>query len=109
MALHLIPFVAGAVIGGLTAYFYRDEKVRKEVRRSASDLSHKVKATAGDVSHKVSEGFSDLRRKVARTPQAEAEETPKAVKKVARKKVSRKKTTAKTKARSATPASDTGA
>jgi hypothetical protein len=54
MAVHLIPFVAGAVIGGLAAYFYRDEKLRADLRK-----------TAGDVSDKVSEGLHGLREKVS--------------------------------------------
>jgi len=54
MAIHLVPFVAGAVIGGLAAYFARDEKLRREVSESAGELSGKVRETAGEVGDKVS-------------------------------------------------------
>lgn len=61
MAYHLIPFVAGAVIGGLAVYLFRNEKVRGELRQSASSISRKVQQTAGEVSGKVSKGLSQTR------------------------------------------------
>lgn len=112
MAIHLIPFVAGAVIGGLGAYFYRDEKLRKDVSRTASALTGKVKKTAGDVSGKVAEGFSDLRDKVAGKPApapvAKKASTKKSAKKTtAKKKVSKKKATSRKASSDATqPASE---
>ncbi|MDJ0944910.1 MAG: hypothetical protein QNJ30_15685 [Kiloniellales bacterium] len=42
MAIPIIPFVAGAVIGGLGVYFYRDKKVRGAVGRTARGLREKV-------------------------------------------------------------------
>ncbi len=63
MAFPLVPFVAGAVIGGLGAYFYRDEKLRKSVKRASHELPGKVKRTASEVSDKVSETVKDLRSK----------------------------------------------
>lgn len=62
MAFPLIPFVAGAVIGGLAAWFYRDEKVRSEVQRSTDRLVNTVRETGDAVSDKVSAGLEELRR-----------------------------------------------
>jgi len=42
MAYHLIPFVAGAVVGGLAVYLFRDEQVRDDLRQSATSISRKV-------------------------------------------------------------------
>lgn len=61
MAYHLIPFVAGAVIGGLAVYLYRDEELRGNLRQSADDLSRKVQETAGQVSGKVTRGLGQVR------------------------------------------------
>ena len=65
MAIHLIPFVAGTIVGGLVVYFYKDKQIRKSVKQTAGDVSDKVREAAGTVSHKVSEGVSDLRQKVS--------------------------------------------
>lgn len=98
MAIHLIPFVAGAVLGGLGAYFYRDEKLRREVKRTAGDLGGKVRKTADQVSGKVSAGFGELREKVAPqkadhapAPKVAKEEPVAKKKSVAKKKLSAKK------------------
>jgi hypothetical protein len=63
MAFPLIPFVAGAVVGGLAAWFYRDDKVRAEVRLGTDRLVNTVKETGDAVSDKVSAGLEGLRRK----------------------------------------------
>jgi hypothetical protein len=57
MGYHLIPFVAGAVIGGLAVHLFRDERVREDLRRSAGTISRKVQQTAG----KVSKGVTRVR------------------------------------------------
>lgn len=114
MAIPLIPFVAGAVIGGLSAYFYRDERLRKEVRRTAGDLSGKVKETADNVSHRVAEGWSGMRDKVTgRSNESAAAPTRKAAtrktgkkKAAAKKKVAKKKAAAKKKAPAAAKTPD---
>lgn len=72
MAIHLIPFVAGAVIGGIGVYFYRDEKLRKEVSRTAGELGGRIRNTADRVSGKASEGFSGLRKTGASPTPGEA-------------------------------------
>ena len=61
MAYHLIPFVAGTVIGGLAVYLFRDERVRKDLRQSAGSLSRKAQETAGEVSGKVATGLRQVR------------------------------------------------
>lgn len=61
MAYHLIPFVAGTVIGGLAVYLFRDERLRKELRQSADSLSRKAQDTAGEVSGKVATGLRQVR------------------------------------------------
>jgi hypothetical protein len=86
MAVHLIPFVAGAVIGGLAAYFYRDERLRGEVRK-----------TVDDVSDKVSEGLHGLRERVS-GGREEAPPTKKTTRRAAAKKVAAKKAAARKKA-----------
>jgi len=64
MAYHLIPFFAGAVVGGLAAYLFRDERVRDDLRQSATRVSRKVQQTAGEVSGKLSKGFSQARESI---------------------------------------------
>ena len=86
MAVHLIPFVAGAVIGGLAAYFYRDERLRGEVRK-----------TVDDVSDKVSEGLHGLRERVS-GGREEAPPAKKATRKTAAKKGAAKKKTVRKRA-----------
>lgn len=61
MAYHLIPFVAGTVIGGLAVYLFRDERLRKDLRQSAGSLSRKAQDTAGEVSGKVATGLRQVR------------------------------------------------
>ena len=78
MAYHLIPFVAGAVFGGLAVYLFRDEQVRDDLRQSATNISRKVQQTAGEVSEKVSRGLSQARESIPGRGQAvePAAETP---------------------------------
>jgi len=107
MALPLLPFVAGAVIGGLSAYFYRDDRVRRAVRGRADDLSGMVKKTAGEVSDKVSVGFDELKQTLTgkspgAAPSQKAAPT-RAAKKTARKKKVSKKKAAPQKAASSEP------
>jgi hypothetical protein len=102
MAIPLIPFVAGAVIGGLVAHFSKDEKLRKGIKQAAGDVSDKVRDTAGTVSHRVSEGFRGLRQKASKEKVVRkkvAVKTPtkkQSTKKAVTKKVSRKKPASKT-------------
>lgn len=93
MAIHLIPFVAGAVFGGLGAYLYRDEKLRREVKRTAGVVGGKVTKTAGRVSGKVSAGFGELRQKVApqETDQAPAAQVPRKKPAAKKKRAAKKK------------------
>lgn len=49
MAYHLIRFVAGAVVGGLAVYLVRDDRLRKDLRQSAGNLSRKAQQAAGEV------------------------------------------------------------
>ncbi len=98
MPLPLIPLVAGAVLGGLAAYLYKDEKLRRDIKRAA-----------GNVSDKVSDGFDELRDKVSGKPGKAADDEvveakPKAKKKVVRKKAAAKKATAKKSVRRKAPA-----
>lgn len=61
MAYHLIPFVAGAVVGGVAVYLFGDERARQNLRQSADNLSRKAQRTAGKVSDKVTDGFTQVR------------------------------------------------
>lgn len=82
MAIPLVPLFAGAVIGSLVTYLYKDEKVRSGITRKAGEMSEKVKDTAGNVSEKVASGVGGLREKVswksADTPEAELPSTEEA-------------------------------
>lgn len=90
MALPLIPLVAGAVLGSLATYLYKDDKLKRDLKRAA-----------GNVSDKVSDGFEGLRDKVyGKTSSPSADEdsvaaTPAAKKKASKKKAASKKATAK--------------
>ncbi|MFO8152674.1 hypothetical protein [Thioalkalivibrio sp.] len=57
MAYHLIPFVAGAVVGGLAVYLFRDEQLRDDLRRKTGSLSRRARDTADEVSAKVARGL----------------------------------------------------
>ena len=48
MAIPILPFVAGAVVGGLGVYFYRDKKLRGAVGRTARGLREKVSPKSAD-------------------------------------------------------------
>ena len=87
MAFPLVPFLAGAVLGGLGAYFYQDRKVRKVVSKAAKELPGKMKRSAADVSDKMSETYKDLRQRVSGGDEKPAS---------ARKRPARKTTKAKT-------------
>lgn len=67
MAYHLIPFVAGAVVGGLAVYLFGDERARQNLRQSADDLSRKTQRTAGQVSENLRQSAGNLSRKARRT------------------------------------------
>ena len=68
MAFPLIPFIAGAVIGGLATYLYENEKARKQVRK-----------TTGTVTHTVAKGVGTLKRKVSGATDKTAAVAPKEV------------------------------
>jgi gas vesicle protein len=102
MAYHLIPFVAGAVVGGLAVYLFRDEQVRDDLRQSATSISRKVQQTAAEVSGKVSRGLSQARESIpgrgqGAEPAAEppAEAAPAEPRKPARRTAARKTATRK--------------
>lgn len=61
MAIPLVPLLAGAVIGSVLTYIYKDEKMRSSVVKTADDVSDKVK----DLSEKAGEGVTSLRNRVA--------------------------------------------
>lgn len=114
MAIPLIPFVAGAVIGGLAAYLYRDDRLRRRVRTAAGDLSDKARDTADSIGDTLSGVYGDLRDKVMKKdavepgtdaePVVETGPPKKATKKTAaRKKVTKKKAAAKPAAEDAKP------
>lgn len=75
MAYHLIPFVAGAVVGGLAAYLFRDERLRKDLRQSAGHLSRKTQETATEVSGKFATGLRQVRASMAGQGQADESAT----------------------------------
>ena len=93
MAFPLVPFVAGAVIGGLGTYFYCDERLRSAASRTARELSGKAKRTAEGVSDTVSGGFRGLREKVAEQPEESPAAKRRPANKAARKSPAAKKTT----------------
>ncbi len=79
MAYHLIPFVAGTVVGGLAVYLFGDKRFRRDLRQSAGALSRKAQATAGQVSGKVSTGISQVRASMAGPGRTDDVPTPGAV------------------------------
>lgn len=66
MAIPLVPLVAGAVIGSLVTYLYKDEEVRSGISRKTGDVADKVKETAGNVQEKVTESVKDIKGKLSR-------------------------------------------
>lgn len=64
MAYHLIPFVAGAVVGGLAVYLFRDEQLRDALREKTGNLSRRARETAGQDSDKVGRGLKRGRKPV---------------------------------------------
>jgi len=90
MAIAFIPWVAGAVIGGVAAYLYKDEHVRDSVSRTTGDISDKMKGAADAVTEKVTGSVNILRDKLF--GKSVEEIAPVAPKKTA----TRKRTTAKT-------------
>lgn len=108
MAYHLIPFVAGAVVGGLAVYLFRDEKARGDLRQSATSISRKVQQTAGEVSDKVAKGLSQARESVpgrGEGSESSAEPPTEATSAEPRKRA-RRTTTRKTATRKVPPESD---
>jgi len=75
MAYHLIPFVAGAVVGGLAVYLFRDEQLREDLRHSAGSLSRRTRETASEVSGKVTQGLTRVRGSMPGRSQAAASST----------------------------------
>ncbi|MEQ8602102.1 MAG: hypothetical protein RIB45_02195 [Marivibrio sp.] len=93
MPIPLIPFVAGAVLGGLGVALYRDQKLRAAVKRTAQDLPDRARQAADDVSSSVSGAFRDLRGGGASSTQTAAKKT--AAKKSTAKKGAAKKAAVK--------------
>jgi len=89
MAIALIPWVAGAALGSVATYLYKDEHIWKDVSRTAEDVSDKVKGAANTVTEKVSESVIVLRDKMFGKPVEKV--APAATKKTTK----RKRTTAK--------------
>ena len=81
MALPIIPFVAGAVVGGLGVYLFRNEKLRRVVGRTAGGMPGKVKKTVREESDTVAEGSDGPRGKNS----SEADEAPASRRKTAKK------------------------
>lgn len=44
MALPLIPFVAGAAVGSLVTYLYKDESSKEKIKDTAQKLTDNVKS-----------------------------------------------------------------
>jgi hypothetical protein len=112
MAYHLIPFVAGAVVGGLAAYLFGDKRLRRDLRESAGNLSRKTQETATEVSGKVVTGLRQVRASMAgqgradesATSAAEPEVKAKAAKpRVAVRKTATRKSPTRTDARKRAP------
>lgn len=102
MAVPLIPFVAGAVVGGLAAYFYKDENVRREVRRAAADVSDAVSHNLDELKHRIkpeertTEAKPAATKKTAKKKKPAAKKKPSTKKKAAGKPAKKKKKAAKT-------------
>jgi len=94
MAIVLIPWVAGAVIGGVATYLYKDEHIREDLSRTAGDVTGKLKGAADTVTEKVTAGYTGLRDRMFGKPVEEV--APAATKKPAkRKRATTKKTAAR--------------
>lgn len=91
MAFPLIPFVAGAVVGGLASYLYKDDLARKGIKKTAGSVTGRVKETTGNVTHKVSDSVSGLKRRFSGKEEAPVVEKKAATKKRTVKKRSVKK------------------
>lgn len=74
MAIPLVPLFAGAVIGGLVTYIYKDEKARSAMSRTADDVTDKVKGTASSISGKVSDSVGGIKSKFSKKPTEEETE-----------------------------------
>lgn len=108
MAVPLIPFVAGAVVGGLVAYFYKDENVRREVRRAADEVSDAVSHNLDELKHRFRPDSGTTAKKPPELKKKETgatttKKTP-AKKKAAKKKAAKKKAPAKKRAAKKTTA-----
>jgi len=90
MAIQLLPLIAGAALGALATYLYKDDEARKSIKKGVDKV--------GD---KLAEGANSIKETVSRkTKSTKAEKEPKAApkatkKKVAKKKVSKKRPTKK--------------
>lgn len=64
MALPLVPFIAGALVGGVSTYLYRDKKTRKKIGkqvRSATDkVTESVSSVRGKLTGKKAKQDSDM-------------------------------------------------
>ena len=64
MAFPMLPFVAGAVAGGLATLIYKDEKTRNAIKETSSNASEKTRTTSRKVSNKLADGLSRLSDKL---------------------------------------------
>lgn len=65
MAFPLLPFIAGAAIGGLATYLYENQKARSKINKAAGDVSDKVKQSTGAVTKKLSKGDGSSPKEVS--------------------------------------------
>jgi hypothetical protein len=91
MAVPLIPFVAGAVVGGLVAYFYKDENVRREARRAADEVSDVVSHNLDELKHRFRPDSRTTAKKSPELKKKESGATPTKKKKPPNKKAAKKK------------------
>jgi len=68
MAIVVIPWVAGAAIGSVATYLYKDKHIREEVSRTAGNVTDQVIGAANTVTEKVSAGIADLRDRLFGKP-----------------------------------------
>lgn len=84
MAIQLLPLVAGAAVGALVTYLYKDDNARKSIKKNL-----------GVASDKLSEGVDSVKTAISRKGKASATAAKATGKKTSRKKVAKKKTTKK--------------
>lgn len=64
MAIPLIPFIAGAALGGLATYFYQDKTLRRNVNQSSKKLGEGLKKTASTVTEQAQKSGTAVKKKV---------------------------------------------